>query len=264
MSLQIPLCSVMGSSISKPRGNMASLSRLIIHLNRIIPGWPALVVIMALFSARAWAEGTVTTCDEASLRAALAGGGAVTFACDGTIVLTNTITIATNTVLDASGRSVVISGNHVVRVFSVNGGMNFTLRNLTVADGFVGTGRGFANGAGLLSAGNTRLIDCTFTNNRVIGTPGFGGAIYQGPGTLESVGCSFIQHWPGTPLRIAGAGPWGIFWAGESSQLTGQQPCGIASWPTAFPAAIVMAQRLRTAVTTFHPIQAVTFQLREA
>src|SRR5438105_11163989 len=42
------------------------------------------------------ADGTVTTCDQASLEATLAGGGNVTFACSGVIVLTNTITITTD------------------------------------------------------------------------------------------------------------------------------------------------------------------------
>jgi hypothetical protein len=42
-------------------------------------------------------EGIVAECTEAALRAALAGGGSVTFACDGVITLTNTLVISTNT-----------------------------------------------------------------------------------------------------------------------------------------------------------------------
>jgi len=57
----------------------------------------------------ALASGTVTNCDQASLEAALAGGGNVTFACSGVIVLTNTINITTDTVLDGTGQSVTIS-----------------------------------------------------------------------------------------------------------------------------------------------------------
>ena len=40
---------------------------------------------------RVFAEGVVSSCDEASLRAVLTSGGTVTFACAGTIVLTNTV-----------------------------------------------------------------------------------------------------------------------------------------------------------------------------
>ena len=39
-------------------------------------------------SPRSFASGVVTNCTDADLRAALQGGGTVTFACDGTIVLT--------------------------------------------------------------------------------------------------------------------------------------------------------------------------------
>ena len=76
------------------------------------------VLFLCLSSVRLAAQpvtATVTNCDEASLRAALASvsvlGGTVNFACDGTIVLTNTITIhaTDNMLLDGSGHNVVIA-----------------------------------------------------------------------------------------------------------------------------------------------------------
>jgi hypothetical protein len=70
---------------------------------------------------------TVSTCDEAGLRAALSGGGTVTFACDGVIALSNTITIANETILDGTGHSITISGGGAVRVFQVSTGVSFTL-----------------------------------------------------------------------------------------------------------------------------------------
>src|SRR5438093_13258001 len=73
------------------------------------------------------ASGVVTNCADADLRAALVGGGTVTFDCDGVISLTNTLTIATNTVLDGSGRRIVISGNASVRPFAGSGGAQFTI-----------------------------------------------------------------------------------------------------------------------------------------
>ena len=46
--------------------------------------WSALLFLLPL---AAPGDGVVTNCTEANLRAALAGGGTVTFACDGTILL---------------------------------------------------------------------------------------------------------------------------------------------------------------------------------
>src|SRR5687767_6447335 len=107
---------------------------------------------------------TVNVCDEASLRAALAAGGTVTFACDGTIVLTNTLVISQHTVLDGTGHSVVLSGGGLVRPFVVNGGVQFTMKAITVVDGL-----GITRGGGFLNGGTSRLVDCTFSNNVVVG-----------------------------------------------------------------------------------------------
>ena len=98
-----------------------------------------LLVLLALAVASAptpaHAGGVVSVCDEAHLLAALAGGGTVTFSCSGTITLTATITIAADTTIDGSGQTVTISGNHAVRVFTVNSGVTLNLNRLTIADG---------------------------------------------------------------------------------------------------------------------------------
>jgi hypothetical protein len=83
----------------------------------------------------AHAGGIVSICDQAHLLAALAGGSTVTFSCSGTITLTGTITIVTDTTIDGSGQTVTISGNHAVRVFTVNSGVTLNLSELTVANG---------------------------------------------------------------------------------------------------------------------------------
>ena len=82
----------------------------------------AILVLLALAmpASPAHAGGIVSVCDEAHLLAALAGGGTVILTCSGTITLTATITVAANTTLDGSGQAVTISGNHLVRVFSVS------------------------------------------------------------------------------------------------------------------------------------------------
>src|SRR5262245_28050272 len=81
--------------------------------------FPALRVaaLLLLLPLATWAGGVVSNCTEADLRAAMAGGGTVTFACDGTITLASTITNTLDTVLDASGRQATISGGGSVRVF---------------------------------------------------------------------------------------------------------------------------------------------------
>ena len=61
------------------------------------------LVFLVLFQPTiAFAGGVVTNCTETALRAAMTGGGTVTFACDGTITLTSTITNDLDCVLDGS------------------------------------------------------------------------------------------------------------------------------------------------------------------
>jgi hypothetical protein len=143
---------------------------------------------------------TVNVCDDASLRAALATGGTVTFGCDGVIQLTNTLTVAANTGIDGSGRNVILSGGGAVRVFSVNSGVQFTLTRITVADSF-----GNLQGGALLNNGSTHLTECTFSNNIALGSPAFGGAIYQGSGSLGVSRCSFVGN------QAIGTNSWSSF-----------------------------------------------------
>ena len=87
----------------------------------------------------------------------------VTFACDGTILLANTITNVSDTRLDGSGHQVTISGNRAVRVFYVNTNVNFTVVNLTIADG------NSLGGSAILNLGGTvNLTGVTFRSNTAI------------------------------------------------------------------------------------------------
>ena len=85
---------------------------------------------LLLAPALSWAGGTVNNCNEAELRAAMAGGGTVNFACDGTITLASTINIDTDVVLDGSGHAVTISGGNAVRVFYASAGTTLSLVHL--------------------------------------------------------------------------------------------------------------------------------------
>ena len=123
----------------------------------------SILVLLALAvpASPAHAGGVVSVCDEAHLRAALAGGGTVTFSCSGTITLTAEITIAADTTIDGSGQTVTISGNNAVRVFTVNSGVTLNLNELTVANG-----QRLAYGGGIVQRGGTVTVsNSTFSGN---------------------------------------------------------------------------------------------------
>ena len=160
-------------------------------------------VALLSFQCAVFSAGVVGVADEAALQTALIGGGIVTFDCDGVIVLSNTMVIATNTILDASGHNVTISGNNYTRIFTVNTNVNFTLINLVLANGFdIGqeqqqtnqfgtiTNDYISNGTGgaLCSTGTVQIIRCAFSYNTAAGayfannysvSPGLGGSIFN-------------------------------------------------------------------------------------
>ena len=117
---------------------ISSVYGLIIFTTGVLLGQPA------------WAGGVVASCTESALRVAMAGGGTVNFACDGTITLASTITNTVDAVLDGSGHQVTISGNNAVRVFYVATNVNFTVVNLTIAGGQSTDGAGVFNSGGML------------------------------------------------------------------------------------------------------------------
>ncbi len=142
---------------------------------------PTLFALAVLAGAGpAWAGGTVTNLTQAALQTALAGGGTVLFGVSGTLTLTNTLTIAQDTVLDANGLAVTISGGGAGRLFQVATNATFAVNGLTLADGrFVGANGADGDppapgqdgsGAGILNLGGTvNLTGCTLTNHFVQG-----------------------------------------------------------------------------------------------
>jgi hypothetical protein len=180
--------------------------------------WHVLLALLWLFQALAYGAGTVTNfSSSANLQQAMAGGGTVTFASNGTIMLTSAISVRTNTVLDATGYTVTISttnGSNAmpVRLFEVEPGVTFTIDNLTLANG-----RG-TNGGAIYNRGTLVLSDCTFSSNGAFGSngmagpkggddpnvgkrggsggsggAGWGGAIYN-LGDLAANGCTFTAN----------------------------------------------------------------------
>jgi hypothetical protein len=136
----------------------------------------ALTLVMRLPIGQA--AGVVNPCTEASLDAALAGGGTVTFACSGTINITATKVIAANTILDGSGQNVTLNGGGAVRVLYVNTGISLEIHSLTISNGIDAAGGGIYNDDGTLIVSNSTLSGNTATT-------GIGGGVFNiGPLTI--------------------------------------------------------------------------------
>ena len=82
--------------------------------------------LMMVLPAASHAAGVVSTPTLAAFNSALAGGGAVTFACDGTITVTSPEYITANTSIDATGHNITISGGTNSQIFMVSSGVNLT------------------------------------------------------------------------------------------------------------------------------------------
>lgn len=177
--------------------------KIISWLNLRCRPWLSLMFPVCLFVASASAT-QVTNTTQSALMTALAGGGTVTFTVDGTINLSQTLIIATNVVLDGVGHNVSINGSNGVRVFFVNPGINFTVKNLSVIKGsVVGTNStNVASGAGIYNnTGIVAVVNCVFSSNMAVGfgpnatgSAAAGGAIYNQSGTLNITNSTFLTN----------------------------------------------------------------------
>ena len=140
----------------------------------------------------------VTEPAEPALRQAMTNGGWIVLACDGTFALSATINVATNTVVDATGHSVTLSGGGQVQVLSVSPNVTLTLSNLTIQGGWA------SSGGGVLNYGTLNLVACIFSENTAQGQMGSifmggaggnanGGAICN-LGRLNVNGCTFVNN----------------------------------------------------------------------
>lgn len=178
----------------------------IVKVFRLVVSIGALTPAILSLPFASWAGGVVTNCTEVDLRVAMAGGGTVTFACDGTITLASTITNFSDVVLDGTGGRVTLSGSNAVRVFYNNPGMQLTVRNLTIANGKS------SGGAGIFNAnGSVKLLGIAFLTNTATAIPelqgddslpfGQGGAVFNRGGTVSATNCLFLGN--------AARQPWG-------------------------------------------------------
>ena len=155
----------------------------------------------------------VTTCDEASFDDALAtvqltGGGAITFDCGGTIILTGQKEIASGVTIIGRG-AIIIDGNNSTRLFQVNIGAALELNGVTLQNGNSQKSSAWAiinsgtlnitsstisgistsdNGA-ILNGGALTITSSTISDNR----GGNGGAIVNS-GTLTVIHSTFRDN----------------------------------------------------------------------
>jgi len=146
--------------------------------------------------------GTAASCTDAALDAALASGVAVAFDCGGPATIdistgTGTKTIAADTTIDGGGL-ITISGGELAEVFAVPDGVNFTVQNLTIANGYLAgnDGGGIANGSGTLTVTN-----CAFTGNSAFG----GGGIFSNGGPVIVTDSTFTGNSGGGIFSIGGS-----------------------------------------------------------
>jgi hypothetical protein len=135
----------------------------------------------------------INTLDEGGLLAAVAVGGWVGVQVNGTILLTNTVTITNNVVLDGTGYGATISGGNAVQLFYVAAGASLTLSNLTLANGNSVVTSGPPDtpadgGAIYVDGGMAMVSGCTLSNNMAqsVVSSGLarGGAIFNNGGTV--------------------------------------------------------------------------------
>ncbi|MCL4861319.1 MAG: PxKF domain-containing protein, partial [Caldilineaceae bacterium] len=131
---------------------------------------------------------------------ATAGADTITFSVSGAITLASTlpaISDAAGLTIDGAGQTIIISGNHAVRVMYVSPGAALTLKNLTIAKGNGATsqGGGIRNDRGTLTVTNS-----TFSDNSAV----LGGGIYN-EGTLTVENSTFSAN-SATGGSVSGGG----------------------------------------------------------
>jgi hypothetical protein len=206
-----------------------------------------IVIVLSLFTIHsAQAAGVVTDCTQygpgaGTLQDALVGGGTITFTCSGTIIVLEII-ISQDTTIDGTGQDVILSGNNVNRILSVDLGATLNLTHMILTNGFadehgaivnngtliitdsqITNNESLQNGA-LNNYGNLHVLRSTFSHN--IAGYGGGGAIFNATGTpLTIVNSTFINNISeGNSGAIAASGEMGITgstFLGNSADLMG-------------------------------------------
>jgi hypothetical protein len=167
--------------------------------------------LIALFSVVSYGQ---IIPSESELRAALQGGGTITFQNSGIITLAVPLRVETDITIDGQDKAIVIDGQSATRLLFVTNAQ-LTLKNLTLINGRVnGANATVANQSGAdadggaIFATNSVLViqNCMFSNNVAKGgdalpavTPAAGGAASGGAismfgGKLTVANSSFVQN----------------------------------------------------------------------
>src|ERR1035441_1924535 len=100
----------------------------------------------------------------------VAAGGPIQLTDCPTLVLSNTITIATNVILNAASGNVTIAGNNLLRLFTVLPGASLTLNGVTLQGG------SSDRGGAIYNSGTVVLSNCVVAGNGAVGGNGNNGA----------------------------------------------------------------------------------------
>jgi hypothetical protein len=149
---------------------------------------PVLLMLVLAGGATASAQVVTNSADSGpgTLRSAItnaASGAVITFdpsLSGATITLSNTLTINTNLIIDASALpgGLQINGNGSVQIFNVAYNISVFLNSLTITNGYYFEN----NGGGIYNNGTLTLTNCTLSGNSVnfgTGYGGLGGGIYN-------------------------------------------------------------------------------------
>jgi hypothetical protein len=178
-----------------------------VFMQKIVAG----LLLLGILRISAQPALVVNGLDQADLEGALNKGGTIIFGMDGTISLTNTLVVSTNTTLDGTGRKITLDGGNAVRLLSVTNAVTLRLVNLSLVNGHSEGTKGQTNqsggpalgGAIYASGAVVELSGCIFANNHSIGGaggtvsdapgggPAYGGAIYCADGQLLATSCFF-------------------------------------------------------------------------
>lgn len=126
-------------------------------------------------------DGTPASCDNNALGAAVAGGGAITFACGPAphTIIADTYVIATDTEIDGGGL-ITLDGENLRRIFLVQEGAHLTLRNITLTHGFGSDGPGGA----IWNFGVLLIQNSTLSENGTDTVLAGGALANSNPGTI--------------------------------------------------------------------------------
>jgi hypothetical protein len=156
----------------------------------LIPICLALSIVSLIFftlSQPVHASGPITVCNETNLDTALASGGSITFNCNGTndsatIVVSNRKTVLLPTSIDGGG-VITLSGGGVTGILSVPIGLQLTLTNISLINGYAFN----ENGGAVDSEGILNVSQALFYNNVTTGTQPLVSRLMSG-GAIRSAG----------------------------------------------------------------------------